>query len=142
MKASHRREIFWARLSFAVICLLLVGGIVALILHGVSKRQATLETQEPVTTEDSTQILIMDLGNRETEPETEIPVETEPPVVHYKTVNRVNLRPQPSTEGTPIKTLEAGTVVTLIEEEGDWVHVQLEDQSGYIKKDFVAVVTE
>lgn len=140
MKASHRREIFLARLVFVIICLILIGGIVALVLHGVNKRAAMEATQTSAETESDTQVLIMDLGDRATEAPTETAVETEPPVVKLKTTRRVNLRPQPSTDGNPITTLEAGTVVTLIEEEGEWAHVQYGEQTGYLKKEFAAEV--
>ena len=139
MKASHRREVFVARLVFAIICLVIIGGIVALIVQGVQKKAAIAATQTAAESESDTQILIMDLGDRETEIATE-PVETEPVVVHLKTTRRVNLRPQPSTDGTPITTLEAGTVVVLLSEEGEWAHVQYGDQTGYIKTEYAAEV--
>lgn len=147
MKASHRRDVFIARVVFALFCLIVIGIIVGLICVGVSKKKADQETQTETETQkefvmdfnkDLDSELVLDTQYAEevyNEPDT-----TDATTVTLKTTQRVNLRSQPNTDCEVICTLDVGTTVTLLGEEGEWAKVQYNDQVGYIKSEFAAEI--
>lgn len=53
----------------------------------------------------------------------------------------VNMRGTPSTDGSVVMKVYAGTVVDLIAREDDWFVVSYNGQSGYIRSDFLQVYT-
>lgn len=147
MKASHRRDVFIARVVFALFCLIVIGIIVGLVWAGVSRKKADKETQTQTETQKE---FIMDFDkdlDSETISETQLgeevynePEGTDATVVTLKTTQRVNLRSQPNTDCEVLCTLDVGTTVTLLGEEGEWARVQYNDQEGYIKSEFAAEV--
>ena len=70
------------------------------------------------------------------EPETtgaQTPQGTEPVQVIYRTTAKLNVRPQPSTEGTPIGQLNAGATIAYIRAYNDeWAVIQYGDQEAYV----------
>jgi len=70
-----------------------------------------------------------------TEPVTE--PETAAPAV-YKVAKNVNVRPQPSTEGTPLATIKAGTQVEFVREHDDkWSVIMYNGQEAYVSSEFL-----
>ncbi len=59
-------------------------------------------------------------------------------------VDRLNMRPGPGTDRPPIKTLEKGTTVTILEKIDGWLKVTHEGRVGYIRNraDYVYVINE
>lgn len=54
------------------------------------------------------------------------------------TGSRANIRQQPSTQSKVVKIVSQGTVLKKVEEQGDWVSVELSDQTtGWIHKNLV-----
>lgn len=142
MKAKHRREIFIARAVFVVFCLIIVGIIVGLIVFGVSRKKP----QEATETQTETQKeLIMDFDTNDsitdgTQTGEAVYGDGEGASTVLKTTQRVNLRTEANTTCDVICTLEVGTEVSMLSEEGEWVQVQYNDQTGYIKAEFTEVV--
>jgi septal ring factor EnvC (AmiA/AmiB activator) len=58
-----------------------------------------------------------------------------PASAEYGIVNapRLNIRPAPSTEGTPLVTLEKGTRVEILSREQGWVRVRYKEMQGYVR---------
>lgn len=53
----------------------------------------------------------------------------------------VNVRSEPSTEGSIVTKVYAGNLVDLVALEGDWYTVLVDGQTGYIRSDFLKVYT-
>ena len=69
------------------------------------------------------------------------PVPTEPQKMLVVSAQRLNLREEPTIEGTLLRTLNNGDLLVQLDEpDGDWVHVETEDgEQGYV---YVHYVTE
>ncbi|MCI8742741.1 MAG: DUF4145 domain-containing protein [Lachnospiraceae bacterium] len=69
-----------------------------------------------------------------TEPETTgAPDGTEPVQVTYRTTSRLNVRPQPSTDGEPIGQLNPGASIAYIRAYNDeWAVIQYGDREAYV----------
>ena len=76
--------------------------------------------------------------DKETEPpETTPPVTVAPTTAApvYKTIDNLNVRSQPSTDGNKLATLPAGTVVEFVrvyENDSDWTVIIYNDQEAYV----------
>lgn len=57
------------------------------------------------------------------------------------TASHLNFRTEPSTSSKVISVLEKGTIVIILEENGDWLKVKLEDTEGYLFKSYVEFMT-
>ncbi|MHA6252149.1 N-acetylmuramoyl-L-alanine amidase [Oceanobacillus sp. CAU 1775] len=53
--------------------------------------------------------------------------------------NNLNVRSGPGTEYEPVGQVNSGEVYEIIEEENDWVKIQLEDNAGWVIKEFITV---
>ncbi|MFP5287689.1 MAG: SH3 domain-containing protein [Thermoanaerobaculia bacterium] len=56
------------------------------------------------------------------------------------TANALNLREEPSTGSSLVRTLARGTRLKILETAGAWYKVQAGDQNGYVHGDFVRIV--
>lgn len=86
------------------------------------------ETTPPVTVEETSTVP----ETSEIAPETMAPT-TAAPV--YKTIDNLNVRSQPSTDGNKLATLPAGTVVEFVrvyENDSDWTVIIYNDQEAYV----------
>lgn len=54
----------------------------------------------------------------------------------------LNVREQPSKSAELLTTLQNGTVVTIISEEGDWAQILFDEQIGYVNSRFLVVSAE
>jgi hypothetical protein len=54
------------------------------------------------------------------------------------TASKLNLRATPDTSGNVIKQLPRGTLVEIIEEQGDWLKVSVGAQQGFVSEGFVS----
>lgn len=71
------------------------------------------------------------------EPITE-PISTPETKFVYVSVARLNLRPNPSIEGDPVKELAKGDELMVMDEEDSWYHVMTASGSeGYVMKEYV-----
>lgn len=119
-----------------VILLVIVFVIIKLIPGKDDKKQ----TSAPEVSVEST---------FETMPPTETPTEppeTEPPVVKvYTTTSKLNVRAEPSTEGTKLGTLASGTVVEFVEVypgDSTWTVIMFEGKQAYVSSEFLSVTEE
>ena len=55
------------------------------------------------------------------------------------TAKSLIVRAQPSSDGTQVGGLMKGTVVTILEDKGEWLRVSYDDISGYVSAQYVAV---
>ena len=55
------------------------------------------------------------------------------------TAKSLIVRAQPSSDGTQVGGLMQGTVVTILEDKGEWLRVSYDDISGYVSAQYVAV---
>ena len=55
------------------------------------------------------------------------------------TAKSLIVRAQPSTDGTQIGGLTQGTVVTVLEDQGEWLRVSYSDISGYVSAQYVTI---
>lgn len=164
MKKSHRREIFIARVTFAiflVVVALIVALIVVLVSSHLKKNKADDSSgKTPVTKE-------IEKPSSETipdQPETEGIIEedtqkdTEPSVddnggetdngqggddVQGSTASRwttdsVRFRVEPNTECEVITGLSAGTEVEFISEADGWSQVKYNGHTGYISSEYLS----
>ena len=49
----------------------------------------------------------------------------------------LNVRPKPSTSEAPIGTLTQGTSVVIIGESGNWYHIEFNNTTAYVSKDYI-----
>ncbi|MDT7540444.1 MAG: hypothetical protein QOE33_348 [Acidobacteriota bacterium] len=54
------------------------------------------------------------------------------------TASKLNLRSTPDTSGNVIKQLPRGTLVEIVEEQGDWLKVSVGGQQGFVSEGFVS----
>ena len=59
------------------------------------------------------------------------------PSVRARTIGRVNLRPEPSLEASPLMTLPDQTVVRVLDRTDDWWLVRLGELEGWLRGDLV-----
>jgi uncharacterized protein YgiM (DUF1202 family) len=48
-------------------------------------------------------------------------------------VNRLNLRPQPGTDGKPLRQLKKGSRLTILESGPEWLKVRYKGTIGYVR---------
>ena len=140
-KKSHRKDVIIARIIFALLCLGMLVGIAAAVVHirdhFAQKRSETVNTQNGngASSEYINPLL---------PPVTENP-ETESAIVEMEddsaqtlwTSTKVNLRENPATDATVLTVLTQGAELTLLGEEDEWVKVSYNGQAGYVKADFI-----
>lgn len=79
---------------------------------------------------DITEEQLLEITEQETETKTE-------ELVEMYTTDTVNVRKEPSTEAEIICTLEARTTVQVKKDNGEWCHVIVEEEEGYIASEFL-----
>lgn len=147
MKKSHKREIFMARVIFAIF-LVVVALIVALAVLLVSShlKKDKPQKENPKTSEQTSD------NNTEpntafepgedgitpdtTEPETDVPEQTN----SRWTTTSVNFRTEANTSCDVIATLAEGTEVEWQSEENGWAAVTYDGKSGYISTEYLTDV--
>lgn len=130
MKASHRKDVIIARIIFAILCVVLLAGIIALgvWLHGKFASQKPQETQITNNAPPA--------DNSNLPPVTE---QVEDNV--WTSTDGLNLREEPNTDCKILVVLETGTKLTLLDEDTDgWAHVSYEGQEGYVSAEYITNV--
>ena len=120
MKASHRKDVIIARIIFAIICAVLLAGIISLIvwLHG--RNAGKNQTPETEITNNAPPA-----DNSNLPPVTEQPLDEDGQSVWT------------STDGVILTVLVTGTKLTLLGEENGWVQAEYNGQKGYVSSDYV-----
>ena len=116
-----------ARLVFLSLVLVLIIVLIAVFKPKDTETEPP-ETTPPVTVEETSTVP----ETSEIAPETMAPT-TAAPV--YKTIDNLNVRSQPSTDGNKLATLPAGTVVEFVrvyENDSDWTVIIYNDQEAYV----------
>lgn len=113
------------KLLVPVLCIVLLLCVIKLVKPSDEKAEKPTEPQttaaEAVTTA----------------PEPETMPEEVPPLT-YKTTSNLNVRSQPSTEGSPLATLDAGTTVTYIRAHDDtWAVIEYNGQEAYVASKYL-----
>lgn len=112
------------RLGTVLVCVIVVVLAARLIFHG--KSSATDPTA--VSAETTPQ---------ETMPVSETMAETTPAAV-YKTSDNLNVRSEPSTSGSKLGLLPAGTIVDYVEDyDSDWAVINYDGTQAYVSKQFL-----
>lgn len=112
------------RLGAVLVCVVVVVLVVRLVLP--KKNDATETT--PVSTENL-------LPETTASPETM--AETTPAAV-YKTSDNLNVRSEPSTSGSKLGLLPAGTIVDYVEDyDSDWAVINYDGTQAYVSKQFL-----
>lgn len=112
------------RLGAVLVCVVVVVLVVRLVLP---KKKDTAETT-PVSTENL-------LPETTAAPETM--AETTPAAV-YKTSDNLNVRSEPSTSGSKLGLLPAGTIVDYVEDyDSDWAVINYDGTQAYVSKQFL-----
>ncbi len=71
-------------------------------------------------------------------PEENIPAPP-PPKIGTVVESNLNLRDGPGTHYVSMHQLESGTVLSLVEQYQDWLHVASDDYDGWVKSDFLEI---
>ena len=130
-----RKDVLIARITFAILCLAIIGIIVSAATRISASRKEKKSAENTVEeTTQSTEI------SSEIETETIEPIE--PVVVYVKTTKSVNLRSAASTDSTIIRTLEAEEMLELISESDGWAEVIAGDDTGFVSMDYVEYVSD
>ena len=106
------------------------------IIRPNSSRQITIDTDQYLTlSEDAKDLIFFYLSAVPEEPESDTTgqVQAGQSVVYaYVKGSEVRFRRAPSLEGQIIETLNNGQQVQVLAISGEWTHVQIRDQKGYI----------
>ena len=106
------------------------------ILRPNSTRQITIDTEQYLTlSEDATDLIFFYVSEVPEEPETDTTGQVyagNVVVYAYVKGTEVRFRRAPSLEGQIIDTLNNGQQVQVLAISGEWTHVQVQDQKGYI----------
>lgn len=117
--------------------LVLVIVLITLVWGLTKKQEKEVKPTEPVT------VTLAETVPPETreyipaiESVTEPATETSPV---YKVAKNLNVRPQPSTDGTPLTTLKAGTTVEFVREHDDkWSVIMYNGEEAYVSSEFLS----
>ena len=112
------------------------------VLRPNSDRQITIDEGQYLTlSEDATDLILFYVSAVPEEPESD----TTGQVAHGQTVvyayvkgSEVRFRRAPSLEGQIIDTLNNGQQVQVLAISGEWTHVQVQDQKGYIFSQYLS----
>ncbi len=107
--------------------------IILLVL--VIKLVKPADSQEPVQTDPVDPSGFVTVAASEP---SDPPTEAEPSQVVYRTTAKLNVRPQPSTDGQPIGQLNPGAAIAYIRDYDDeWAVIQYGDQEAYVAKRYL-----
>lgn len=117
-------------LIFLVLLILIL--IFVKLIPGKNDKKET--TAPEITTEATTEVMpTTEAPTKPTEPETEAPK-------IYKTKSKLNVRSEPSTNGTKLGSLASGTVVEFVETYDDkWTVIMFEGKQAYIATEFLTI---
>ncbi len=112
--------------------LLVIVLIAVKIIPGKNDKKETTAT-EPSTQMTSEAVETTEAMTAETEPETEAPKV-------YTTKSKLNVRSEPSTDGTKLGSLAAGTVVEYVDTYDDkWTIITFEGKQAYVATEFLTI---
>lgn len=104
-----------------------IGILLLLVLLMLLVPSCKIKRMDPA---DITEEQLLEITEQETETKTE-------ELVEMYTTDTVNVRKEPSTEAEIICTLEARTTVQVKKDNGEWCHVIVEEEEGYIASEFL-----
>lgn len=150
MKKNHKREIFIARVTFAiflVVVALIVALIVMLVSSHLRKKDAEGNKQQTPVTKDvepatekvpdvvapTTEGIIEDNDTQSTEPEED----TQNSSTSRWTTDSVRFRVEPNTDCDVITGLSKGTEVEYISEDNGWTKVKFNGKTGYVSSEYL-----
>ena len=112
------------------------------ILRPNSSRQITVDTDQYMTlSEDAKDLIFFYLSEVPDEPESDTTGQVRPGqsvIFAYIKGTEVRFRRAPSLEGQIIDTLNNGQQVQVLAISGEWTHVQVQDQKGYIFSQYLS----
>ena len=112
--------------------LLVIVLIAVKLIPGKNDKKETTAT-EPSTQMTSEAVETTEAMTAETEPETEAPKV-------YTTKSKLNVRSEPSTDGTKLGSLAAGTVVEYVDTYDDkWTIITFEGKQAYVATEFLTI---
>ena len=128
-EARRKRNIMIAIISAVLILAVII--VIAAVSCGCGSSKEEATTVAPTTVEETT-------VEETTVEETTVDGEFSEGSKAYVTEEGVHLRSEASTDSDIVDSLDKNTEVTVVSLEDDWVKVTVNDEEGYISKDYLS----